>query len=163
MLIADRTKLKDKIHIGLAIWTYRLIYEADFRLKIKRPYRIVTARKIMAKAKFLILLTQSDAIENILDMAYDHFGKNRRARAFNVFLRNAYIGCVRKRSKPFRRFHYYLAIRIQKKRKTKWDCELIASVDKFCPFGQIIHKTIILPAYPNIFEVRDGYVGKGQV
>lgn len=162
MLIANRTELKNEIQTYLAIWANKFIAAADCRLQTPRPYRIVTARKKMKRAQFLILLTQSDAIDDILDMAYDHFGKNRRARAFNVFLRNAYIGSVRKR-KPFRRFHYYVAIRIQKKRKNKWDCELIASVDKFCPFGQVIHKTILMPAYPNVFEVRDGYVAKGQM
>lgn len=162
MLIANRTKLRDKIHTDLAIWANKFICAGDSRLQIPRPYRIVTARKHLAKARFCILLTQSDAIDEILDMAYDHFGKNRRARAFNVFLRNAYVGRVRKRRKPYKRFHYYLALRIQKKRKTKWDCELVASVDKFCPFGQVIHKTIILPEF-GLFEVRDGYVKKGEV
>lgn len=158
MLIADREQLLQDIRDDLANWTHRFARLADNRLEWKLPYRIVMARKNLTKVRFLIAVSRSKTLEEILDTAFDHFGKNRRSRAFNVFLKDAYIGSVRRRKKPRRRFHYYLAIRIQKKRKNKWDFILKGRVAKFCPFGQVIHKTISIPDYD--LKITDGYVGK---
>lgn len=118
----------------------------------RSPHWINRTQKILKKAEFLTIIAKPEFMQMLLERASNHF-ENSRSRAYNIFFPSLYIGCRKAKNgedfenKQHYRFHYYLAMRIRKRRvKVKnSDRKMLAyvgMVDKICPMGQVIHMKV---------------------
>jgi len=144
----DVIDLKDFIITQLINWSRSFLIDGMTTLMYirRRPYWKKKVAKNLATTKFILGLAKPSAIDYILEKTIEHFDKNSRHRAFNILLENCYIGSVLSpnEKKTIKRYHYYLAIRIYKRRFNREKgygkvLAFVARVEKMCPMGQIIH------------------------
>jgi len=160
-------ELKDFIILGTQKWIDNYAnYAMNTISWWQRPHWKNTVKKYLNVIRILTKFAEPENVKSFLQDAMNYFDEVPRRRAFNLLFKDVYIGCLLSRqneekytltgewdtskSKKFEdkyrhRFHYYLAVRIRKRRiplKGHPNIKVLAyeaRINKMCPFGQCIH------------------------
>jgi len=115
----------------------------------KRPYWRKRLNKHIESSRFVMGLAKPDIVDIILELALTHF-KSSRTRSFTILFDNIPMSIITRRfnhPSPYKRFFYYLAIRIKKVKINKLLTYQL-QVRGICPWGQVVHCRI--PKHDNM-------------